>query len=160
MVMALQTISNETIAQVAQQLGVPVGDGRRRCVPSATRGREDRPARPRSAPAAWPGPERRLERRRPMTRGVRIAPSDEKRCPGNYGAAPQFGELRRMKPIADIPIRIVRLAALEAGVHEDTARRALAGRPVRAAGRERLAEALARHGVDPRVLDSQRKARP
>jgi len=53
-----------------------------------------------------------------------------------------------MTPIPSIPLRTIRQAALEAGVHEKTAIRAARGLPVRPAGRERLFEALARLGVD------------
>jgi hypothetical protein len=53
-----------------------------------------------------------------------------------------------MSNIPNIPLRTIRQAALEAGVCEKTALRATLGLPVRPAGRERLLEALARHGVD------------
>lgn len=53
-----------------------------------------------------------------------------------------------MKQSPDVPLRVLRAAALEAGVHEKTATRAVLGLPVRPAGRERLFEALQRHGVD------------
>jgi hypothetical protein len=53
-----------------------------------------------------------------------------------------------MMSIPSIPLRTIRQAALEAGVHEKTALRATLGLPVRPAGRERLFEALTRLGVD------------
>lgn len=48
----------------------------------------------------------------------------------------------------EIPLTVLRRAALDAGVHEKTALRAVEGLPVRPAGRERLLEALARQGID------------
>jgi len=53
-----------------------------------------------------------------------------------------------MTAIPDIPLRLLRAAALDAGVHERTGLRVTLGLPVRPAGRERFIEALAKLGVD------------
>jgi hypothetical protein len=63
-----------------------------------------------------------------------------------------------MKTVPSIPVRVLRQAALDAGVHEKTAVKVALGLPVRPAGKERVLEALRARGVNVSALPIFRRA--
>jgi len=65
---------------------------------------------------------------------------------------------RFRRTVPGLPLLVLRQAALDAGVHEQTAMKVALGLPVRPAGKERVLAALRTHGINVSALPLYRRA--